>query len=131
MKNKILIISLIALFAIGCVVVIVFAVNRLLDTTQSDVGEFSVSEYEWEIENFSVDQNVGEVNDKNVAIKNAKSLWLEKYSIDIHEKKIEVAYDSKEECWHIYGTLSPNALGGVLHAIIQKEGDVLAVWIDD
>ena len=71
------------------------------------------------------------MNDENVAIKNAKSLWLKKYNIDIPEKKIKVAYDSREECWHVYGTLSPNNLGGVLHAIMQKNGDLLAVWIDD
>ena len=45
--------------------------------------------------------------------------------------KIEVAYDSKEECWHVYSTQSPNVLGGVLHTIIQKNGEVLAVWSDD
>lgn len=95
------------------------------------VETFCLTKYQWEIQTFSTEQNIGEVNDKNVAIKNAKSLWLKKYGVEISEKKIEVAYDTKEECWHVYGMLSSNTLGGVLHALIRKNGDLLAVWIDD
>lgn len=108
-----------------------FLLHRPEESTTPKVETFCLTKYQWEIQTFSTDQNIGEVNDKNVAIKNAKSLWFEKYSVDIPERKIEVAYDSKEECWHVYGALSPNTLGGVLHAIIQKNGDVLAVWSDD
>ena len=95
------------------------------------VKTFCLTDYRWEIQTFSTDQNVGEVNDQNIAIKYAKSLWVEKYSVDIPKRKIEVAYDSKEECWHVYSTQSPNVVGGVLHAIIHKNGGVLAVWSED
>lgn len=103
-----------------------------------DVEIFDLTEYQWEIKTFPLDKNVGQVDDKNVAIEKAKSLLLEKYGIDngqlynsINGRKIEVAYDFKEECWHVYGTLPPNTLGGVPHCIIRKSGEVLAVWIDD
>lgn len=105
---------------------------------QPYVDEFNLATYQWEIETFPLDKNVGQVDDKNVAIEKAKSLWLEKYGIDngqlynfTNGRKIEVAYDFKEECWHIYGTLPPNTLGGVPHSIIRKSGEVLASWIDD
>ncbi len=108
-----------------------FLLHRPVEPNTPKVETFSLTKYQWEIQTFSTKQNIGEVNDINVAIKNAKSLWLEKYGVDIPKNMIKGAYDTKEECWHVYGTLSPNALGGVLHAIIRKNGDLLAVWIDD
>lgn len=115
-----------------------FLLQKSKESKAPDVGIFDLTEYQWEIKTFPLDRNVGQVDDKNVAIEKAKSLWLEKYGIDngqlynfINGRKIEVAYDFKEECWHIYGTLPPNTLGGVPHSIIRKSGEVLAVWIDD
>ena len=49
----------------------------------------------------------------------------------VNLRKIEVAYDLTEECWHIYGTLPKKTLGGVPHANIRKNGEVIAVWQDD
>lgn len=135
MKKTIIVLGItgVILTVIGGLIIIFSNVKN-----QPYVGEFSLAEYQWEIETFSLDKNVGQVDDKNVAIEKAKSLWLEKYGIDngqqynfISGRKIEVSYDFKEECWHIYGTLQPNTLGGVPHSIIRKSGEVLAVWIDD
>ena len=51
------------------------------NTTKSiRVGEFSLVKYQWEIENFSYNENVGEVNNSNIAIEKAKKLWFEKFS---------------------------------------------------
>lgn len=121
----------IVLVSIGGLLSLLFLLHEPEEFNTPKVKTFCLTEYQWEIQTFSTDRNVGEVNDKNIAIKNAKSLWLEKYSVDIPKTKIEVAYDSKEECWHVYSTQSPNVLGGVLHTIIQKNGEVLAVWSDD
>lgn len=121
----------IVLVSIGGLLSLLFLLHGPEEFNTPKVKTFCLTEYQWEIQTFSTDRNVGEVNDKNIAIKNAKSLWLEKYSVDIPKTKIEVAYDSKEECWHVYSTQSPNVLGGVLHTIIQKNGEVLAVWSDD
>ena len=103
-----------------------------------NVEEFSLSSYQWEIENFPSDKNVGQVDDANTAIEKAQELWLEKYSIvngqtynPINGRKIEVSYDSENDCWHINGTLPPKSGGGVPHAIIQRDGKVTAVWHDD
>lgn len=103
-----------------------------------DIKEFSLLDYQWEIETFPSDKNVGQVDDANTAIEKAKELWIEKFSINggkpyahVNRGKFEVSYDSKEECWHINGALSTNTLGGVPHAIIRKNGEVIAVWQDD
>ena len=97
-----------------------------------------MTDYQWEIKTFPSDKNVGQVDDVNTAIEKAKELWVDEFSIiigqpynPINGRKIEVSYDSEEECWHINGTLPPNTLGGVTHAIIQKDGKVIAVWHDD
>ena len=131
MKRKHVIWVVLVLVCIGGLLGMLFLLHRPVRSSTPKVEAFCLTEYQWEIQTFSTEQNVGEVNDKDVAIKNAKTLWLEKYGANIPEKKIEVAYDTKEECWHVYGTLSPNTLGGVLHAVIRKNGDLLAVWIDD
>ena len=132
MKSKyIVLIMLVVFVVIGGMLSMLFLLQQSKASKAPDVGVFAITEYQWEIENFPVDKNVGQVNDKNVGIEKAKYLWLEKYGISINERKIEVSYDFKEECWHIYGILPPNTLGGVPHSIIRKSGEVLAVWIDD
>ena len=130
MKKIHVILIVIVLVCIGGLLSLLFLLHGPEEFNTVKVKTFCLTEYQWEIQTFSTDQNVGEVNEKNVAIEKAKALWLEKYNVDIPEKKVKVAYDPKEECWHVYSTLSPNALGGVLHAIIQKSGD-LVVWSED
>jgi len=131
MKTKLIILFVLFLVFIGGWLSLLFLLYRTVEPNLPKGETFCLTKYQWEIQTFSTEQSVGEVDNKNIAIKKAKSLWLEKYSVEIPEKKIKVAYDTKEECWHVYGTLSPNALGGVLHAIIRKNGDLLAIWIDD
>ena len=99
------------------------------------IETFSITNYQCEIRVFSVDKNVGEIHDKDCAIKIAKSLWLEKYDRDIERyipgSEIKIAYDSQEDCWHIYNTTPPNILGGIYHAILRKNGEVIAIWAED
>ena len=130
MKRKhIILIVLVLVFTGGMLSLLLL--HRSVEPNKPKGETFCLSEYQWEIQTYSIEQNVGEVKGKNVAIKIAKSLWLEKYGVDLPEKKIKVAYDTEEECWHVYSTPSPNTLGSVLHVIIQKNGNLLAVWIDD
>lgn len=133
LKNRIIVLVAIglALAVIGGAIVMLFNSKK-----QSAVGEFTLTKYQWEIENFPSDKNVGQVNDSNTAIEKAKELWIEKFSTaggkpynPINGKKIEVSYDSEKECWHINGTLSSNVDGAVPQALIQKDGEVLAVWM--
>lgn len=131
MKKKHVILIVIVVVCIGGLLSLLFLLHGAEVFNTVKVKSFSLTQYQWEIQTFSTEQNVGEVTDQSIAIKDAKSLWLEKYSVDIPKRKIEVAYDSNEECWHVYSTQQSNMVGGVLHAIIHKNGDVLAVWSDD
>lgn len=128
-KHVVLIVLILAL--IGGLISLLFLFNKSVKPATPEVETFCLTQFQWEIQTFSTEQNIGEVDDKNIAIKNSKSLWLEKYSVDIPEKNIKVGYDTKEECWHVYSVPPPNVLGGVVHTIIRKNGDLLAVWIDD
>ncbi len=91
------------------------------------MGEFNLSQYQWELETFPSNSNIGQIKDANDAIKKAESLWSGKYDTSTCEG-IEIAYDSQNECWHVKSVSSPNVLGGVLHVIVHNNGDVLAVW---
>ena len=101
------------------------------ETDELSVETFSIATFQWEIERFPWEESVGEINDKERAIKIAKALWLLKYNDDIDINKIKVAYDAQEDCWHVYNTTPPNVLGGVDHAILRNNGEVVAVWAED
>ena len=99
------------------------------------VVNFNLTTYQREIETFPSDKNVGPVNDAITAIKKAKELWLEEFSeIDgkpynpINGREIVVAYNHENEIWCVNGTLPRNHIGSVPHALIKKDGKVLAVF---
>lgn len=103
---------------------------------QPSVREFDVEKYQREIENFSSQKNVGQVDDVNTAIEKAKELWIETYSTvngqpynPIKGRKIEVFFDNNNACWLIKTSLLPNTKESVPHAIIRKNGMVIAVWM--
>ena len=133
MKQKIFILLVIGVVVtvIGGGIVMLFYSNK-----PSIIGEFDSEKYKWEIENFSFSKNVGQVNDANTAIEKAKELWIEKYSTvngqsydPIKGRKCEVFFDRYNDCWLIKITLESNTIGSVPHAIIRKDGTVIAVWM--
>lgn len=99
--------------------------------------EFNLNEYQWAIEEYPSDKIVNVINDSNSAIKEAKKIWLEEFSM-INGKKVDplenikvlTKYDATNDCWYIYGKLPKNFMGGVPHAIILSNGEVLALWHD-
>ena len=99
-------------------------------TRLSRVGEFSLSEYQRELEQLSSTSDVSEVDTPQKAIRSAKELWDEKGFVP-STKRVGIAYDQEAECWHVYSKPKANMLGGVAHAIIEKDGTVLALWMDD
>ena len=130
--------KILILIVIGLTVIIVGGAMVLLfnSNKQTIVGEFDVAKYQWEIENFPSEKNVGQVNNVNTAIEKAKELWIEKYSTvngqpydPIKGREIEVFFDNNNDCWLIKTTLPPNTKGSVPCAIIRKNGMVIAVWM--
>lgn len=128
MKKKLMLFVSLFLVVIGGLITMFFLFQK---PTEPNIGIFNLTAYEWEIQNFSTTYNVGKVDDIGVATEKAMSLWLENYNLNITSENLQVEYDPQEECWHIYSIASPNTLGGVSHAIIRQNGDVVAVWLDD
>lgn len=103
---------------------------------KKQIKEFEVEAYQWEMDNFSSNKNVGPIENAKIAVQKAKQLWIDEFSTfnnqsynPINGRKIEVSYDADNECWLINGTLSSRTKGSVPYAIIEKEGKVLAVWM--
>ena len=134
MKKK----NIVFIVASSILVILVCTLALLFNNKSLDIGEFDLANYQWEIETFPSDKNVGEVNDAKIAIEKAKELWIEKFGLingkpydPTQGRKVNVSYDAENECWYINGTLPRNWNGGVPHALIQKDGKVLAIWHDD
>lgn len=125
MKKIIVLVISIALIAVGGTIIVLYNLKK-----QPDIGKFTIEEYKWEIENFQSDKNIGKVDNANIAIEKAKELWSEKYG-DTDGKKVNIEYDPESGCWHVCGLVSPKKFGGVPHAIIQRDGKVMAVWYED
>lgn len=132
MKNKKAFwLTLISFLLIIGVFAIIFIIK---DKTESfKIKSFELGTYQWAIDNFPDERNVGEITDAEIAIQKAKMLWMEE-NYDLEQVKIEVAYNSSEACWHIRAkTDIPGyvVFGGVYHALIKTDGDVVAVWFED
>ena len=130
-KIFVLVVIIFILTVIGGAIIILFHSNK-----HHSIKEFDVLEYQWEIENFSFEKNVGQIDDADTAIEKAKDLWSENYSTvnnqpydPIKKRKIEVFFDQHNDCWLVKTTLPSNTKGAVPHTIIEKDGTVLAVWM--
>lgn len=90
MKRKVILLGIISVFfVIGGLFIVLFSIKE-----QPTIGKFSLALYQWDIENFSYNENVGEVNNSNIAIEKTKKLsiknlvlWMKKPIIlSIQEK---------------------------------------------
>jgi len=127
-SNRIILIVLFATVLAGLLYILfLFPKSKGLDAISAET--FSIEKYQWEIKTFSVNKNIGEINNENDAIEKAKSIWNEKYNVDINT--VELSYDYEEECWHINSMWEQDMVGGMYHVIVRKNGDVIAVWVDD
>ena len=98
-----------------------------------DVKEFNLNDYQYYIDNFPSEENVGNITDEKDAIKKAEKIWIKLYGESIKkEKPYQLFYDEKNDVWLVQGTLQSNMKGGVANILIQNEtGKVLAVWHDE
>ncbi len=129
--NKNLIISVVCIMIfliVGGVVYMAF-----FNKPDDKVNEFSLSEYNNYIENFSSDKILGKIDNEKIAKEKAESVWIDLYGEQIKREKKPyiVSFDPNNEVWLVTGSLPKNMLGGVPYIIIQKhDGKVLAVWHD-
>jgi len=106
-------------------------------TPSYTVYDFDLSTCEWGLENFPIDDRVEEIKDAETAVEQAKKLW-EKYLSKagnhpynpINGLPVTVGFDEERECWCVSGTLQDGVDGAVPRAVIQQDGEVLAVWMD-
>lgn len=121
------------IFFCACVAVTVVAAACLFYIrTPETVGEFDVSEYQDEIDEFPSDKNVGQISDANDATKKAVSLWIDMYGLDVIIKRpYEAYFDEENGVWLVMGTFPFDFEGGSPYALIEQEtGKVLAIWHD-
>lgn len=104
----------------------------IIKNKSPDVNNFEVSDYQYYIENFPSEENVGSIIDSKDATKKAESIWIKLYGESVKkEKPYQLLYDEKNEIWLIHGTLRSNMKGGVANILIDNStGKVLAVWHD-
>lgn len=124
-KNVFLLLLILVIFIGGVFMVIV-------QNKSPVVENFKSSDYQYYIDNFSSEENVGSIIDAKDAIKKSEIIWIKLYGENIKkEKPFKVFYDAKSEIWLVQGTLRSNMMGGVANILIDNDtGKVLAVWHD-
>jgi len=124
-KNVLLLLLILVIFIGGVFMVIV-------QNKPPVVENFKSSDYQYYIDNFSSEENVGSIIDAKDAIKKSEIIWIKLYGENIKkEKPFKVFYDAKSEIWLVQGTLRSNMMGGVANILIDNDtGKVLAVWHD-
>ncbi|MCL2632577.1 MAG: YbbC/YhhH family protein [Coriobacteriia bacterium] len=110
--------------------------DPISDPIDTEVESFNLADYQSMIEDFPYSANVGLIETEEDAIEAAIDLWFERWGIIdgkptniINDEPIEVRYDRENECWMVNGTLPDNWLGVVPHALIHRDGTVIAIWI--
>lgn len=123
-KKMVFLIVIISLILIGVTIMIILLNNG------HEIKEFTISDYQYYIDNYGTEKYLGSVVDYRDAEKKAESFWLELYGKDIKNKRPYVtSFDSNNEIWLVSGSLPKNRLGGVPHILLRKsDGKVLAVW---
>lgn len=102
----------------------------IIQNKSPNVKEFELNDYQYYIDNFSSEDNLGNIIDSRDAINKAEIIWIKLYGESIKkEKPYQVFYDKKNGVWLVQGTLRYNMKGGVANILIQNEtGKILAVW---
>ena len=105
------------------------------------LGEYDITNYECQIEQFPSEKNVGPITDADDAIEKGVLVLTELYGAEEinDEKPFAAYYDPNSDTWLIRGSLPPAVrysngysfvpMGGVAKIIINtSDGDVIAVW---
>lgn len=126
-KKKVLFIVLIVLLVASAGILTVIMMNK-----SSVVKTFDVSEYQYYIDNFSSEENLGSISDSKDLLKKVEAIWIKKYGERIKDQKpYQVFYDIENGVWLVSGTLRSNMMGGVANILVDNgTGKVLAVWHD-
>ena len=122
-KRIVFLVLIIAIFIGGVCMIII-------QNKTPNVKVFAFNDYQYYIDSFPSEENVGNIIDAKDARKKAEKIWIKLYGESIKkEKPYQVFYDENNGIWLIQGTLRSNMKGGVANILIENEtGKVLAVW---
>lgn len=127
-KRKVHFIFLLVLFIafIGGILVVI------IKNKSPEIKTFEVSEYQYYIDNFSSEDNLGFISDSKELLKKVEVIWIKQYGERIKDQKpYQVFYDEANGIWLVHGTLRSNMMGGVANILVDNDtGKVLAVWHD-
>lgn len=95
-----------------------------------EIKALDVNDYQYYIDNFSTEENLGSISDVEDAIMKAETIWIKMYGKRVKkEKPYQVFYDEKNKIWLIQGSLQSNMMGGGANILIEDStGKVLAIW---
>lgn len=125
-----------AVIVLGIIIAFLIILHHNKHYDIVDSGTFDLNDYQWLLDNFPSDKNVGFINDKETAVEKAIELWRSElgtmdgkpYNPLKQVENIVVAFNSEHKCWLIYGELSINVKGAYPTAIIKQNGDVMTVY---
>ena len=127
-KTKLFYIFLPVLFMafIGVILVVI------IKNKSPDIKTFEVNEYQYYIDNFSSEDNLGFISDSKDLLKKVEAIWIKRYGKRIkNQKPYQVFYDEANGIWLVQGTLRSDMMGGVANILVDNDtGKVLAVWHD-
>ena len=125
-RKRIVLPVLIIVILIGGVYMII------IQNKTPNVKAFEFNDYQYYIDNFPSEENVGNIIDAKDAIKKAEKIWIKLYGESIKkEKPYQVFYDENNGIWLVQGTLRSNMKGGVANILVDNDtGKVLAIWHD-
>lgn len=113
-------------------------IGNTYELSQSEQGEkiypFALTEYRGEIENHAYSKNVDIVPIGKVALDKSISLWEEEFGKQDYStgRDNRIFFDKKEACWCVVSSpVDNNATNSTFKTIVNKNGDVLAVWVED
>lgn len=125
--NKACIIIAIFILIIACLGVAFIAIIK---NKSPDIKSFDVNEYQYYINNFSVEDNLGLITDSKDLLKKVEAIWIKTYGRHVkNQKPYKIFYDKENSVWLVHGTLQSNISGGVAYILVDNNtGDVLAIW---
>lgn len=128
-KRKLLFTFLLILFMAFITGIILM---MIIKNKSPEIKTFEVSEYQYYIDNFSSEDNLGFISDSKELLKKVEVIWVKQYGEHIkNQKPYQVFYDEANGIWLVHGTLRSNMMGGVAYILVDNDtGNVLAIWHD-
>lgn len=126
-KRTILILSIVVVLCCAMVTVCITCCSKQKNQN------FSINDYDYYIENFEGNICVGKIENADIAVEKAETIFLEKYARTVDKyRPYKAYYDENSNCWLVKGTIKKkpftNVKGGTPCVIFDDAGNVLALW---